>query len=183
MAKRKKKPMPAVEIATKTIHNPLWSRDHYGDRTNPRFVTAAINPRESGIVTLAARGLIDEAQEQAADRFRSIWETLGGSGAKALDYTKEPVDGGGFSDPISIRQIAAGKELKVVSEALRSEHGEYAYRLLTYIAGEGRSVYELTDTRRQRDTMTDNLRTYLSFLAYFWGYSNSAQPSRRVVRK
>jgi hypothetical protein len=184
MAKRKKKAMPTPAITTKRVHNPLYQRAHHGERTNPKFITAAINPRESGIVTLAARGLIDEAQEEAADRFRGLWETLGGSGAKALDYSREPVDGGGRqSEPISIRLLAAGRDMKAVKDALQAEYGDYAVALVGRIAGEGHSIHELTQTRRQRDTMTDNLRTYLDFLAHFWGYSNSAQPSRRVVRK
>jgi hypothetical protein len=183
LAKRKKKAMPMPSIATKVVHNPLYQRAHHGERSNPKFITAAINPRESGIVTLVARGLLDEAQEEAADRFRGLWETLGGSGAKALDYSKEPVDGGGRSEPISIRLLAAGRDMKEVNDALRSEHGQYACRLVERIAGEGHSIYDLTQTRRQRDTMTDNLRTYLSFLAHFWGYSNSAQPSQRDVQK
>lgn len=161
-----------IEIGMSTIENPNWSRDHDGDRTNVRFVQQPINIRESAITTLAAKGAIDKAQTAAADRFRAAWERMGGSGAGALDYSKEPVDGGGIAEPITVRQLEAGRELNAARNALVKAHGEYAYRLVGYIAGEGRSIHELTETRRQRDTMTDLLRLYLDVLASLWKFSN-----------
>lgn len=160
-----------IEIGSSSVHNPNWSRDHHGDRTNPRYIDVKMNIRESAITTLAAKGAIDAAQAAAADRFRAIWEQMGGAGAGALDYSKEVVDGGGVSEPITIRQLEAGRALKEARGVLKAAHGEYAYRLVTYIAGEGRSVHELTETRRQRDTMTDNLRSYLDVLAVLWKFA------------
>ena len=77
-----------------------------------------------------------------------------------------------MSEPISIRQLEAGRALKSAKSELVSIYGEYGYRLVGYIAGEGRSIHELTETRRQRDTMTDNLRAYLDVLARLWKFSN-----------
>lgn len=169
MAKAKRQKREPVQV-TAMVENPNWSRAHDGDKTNPRLIAVPFNHKESAISVLAAKGSIDAAQTAAAVRFRSLWEALGGSGAKAMDYTREPVDGGGASEPISLRQLTAGAELKVASDALKAAHGIYAYRLVSYIAGEGRSIHEMTETRRQRDTMTDNLRTYLDVLAGIWGY-------------
>lgn len=177
MARARKKTKPAPDTAS--VENPNWSRAYDGDRTNPRFVTVPFNHRESAISLLAAKGAIDPAQMAAADRFRAIWEALGGAGAGALDYSREPVDGGGASEPITERQLTAGKELKRAAEALRTSHGEYAYRLVTYVAGEGRSIHELTETRRQRDTMTDNLRAYLDVLSDIWGFANKGSLRKR----
>lgn len=160
-----------VEIKVHTVDNPNWSRDHHGRRENPRLTDANVNIRESAITTLAAKGVITAAQTVAADRFRALWEQMGGAGAGALDYSKEPVDGGGVSEPITIRQLEAGRALKEARSSLVRAHGEYAYRLVGYIAGEGRSIHEMTETRRQRDTMTDNLRSYLDVLAVLWGYA------------
>lgn len=160
-----------IEIGVAEIENPNWSRDHAGDRTNVRYVQQPINIRESAITTLAAKKVIDKGQAAAADRFRAAWERMGGAGAGALDYSKEPVDGGGIAEPITVRQLEAGRELKAARDALVKAHGEYAYRLVGYIAGEGRSIHELTDTRRQRDTMTDMLRIYLDVLAVLWKFS------------
>lgn len=180
MAKRSHRKPPVPSVPAREFDNPNYSRAHHGDKTNPPKIVAAINPYESAIVMLAWRGVIDGAQEKAADRIRYLYEALGGSGAGALDYSREPVDGGGARDPISLRLVSAGSEMKDLMDKLREEHGEYACKLVLYIAGEGRSIHDLTETRRQRDTMTDNLRTYLSFLACYLGYTNSAQPSQFV---
>ena len=161
---------PRIEVGSEQVDNPLYMRDHAGDKTNHRQISVPFNHKESAISALAAKRAIDEAQAAAAVRFRSLWEAVGGAGAKAIDYSKEPVDGGGAVEPISLKQLTAGSELKRASDALKSAHGLYAYRLVGYVAGEGRSIHEMTETRRQRDTMTDNLRTYLDVLAELWGF-------------
>lgn len=169
-ARAKLKPKPAPIITLALVENPNWSRAHHGDKSNPRLVSVPFNHKESAISLLAARNVINPSQMAAADRFRAIWEAMGGSGASALDYSREPVDGGGAVEPITDRQLSAGRELKRAAEALKKAHGEYAYRLVTYIAGEGRSIHDLTSTRRERDTMTDNLRLYLDVLAGLWNF-------------
>lgn len=167
------------DIALVEKENPLWSRDHAGDKTNVRFVSLAVNMRESAITALAAKGVIDEAQCAAADRFRRAWEAMGGAGARAIDYSREPVDGGGAVEPISLKQLSAGRDLKAAQEALEKEHGRYAYKLVGYVCGEGHSIHALTETRRQRDTMTDNLRAYLDVLAILWDYAGKGSLRKR----
>ncbi len=181
-AAKKQKKVPAQPVAM--VENPNWSRAHDGDKANPRYISVPFNHRESAISALAAKGVLDAAQVAAAVRFRGLWEALGGSGAKAMDYSKEPVDGGGTSEPISDKQLRAGADLKRASDALKKVHGLYAYRLVSHIAGEGRSIHELTETRRQRDTMTDNLRAYLDVLSDLWGYSGkgSLRPRNDLTR-
>lgn len=160
-----------VEIGTMRVENPNWSRAHDGDKTNPRFEMANLNVRESAIIALRAKKAIDDAQYLAAEKFCRLFETIGGSGARAIDYSREFVDGGRFPEPIGVHQIDAGKKLAAAYEALKAAHGIYAWKLVIYICGEGRSIHELTETRRQRDTMTDNLRQYLDVLAEHWGYA------------
>ena len=157
-----------IEVQQATIQNPDWTPDRDGEKAFPRFEKVSVNVRESAVATLASRGLLDAAQVQAANRFRRLWETMGGKGAGALDYAREYVDGGRIAEPITASQLDAGRQLKAASKALKAAHGEYAYRLVCYICGEGRSIHELTETRRQRDTMTDNLKAYLDVLATLW---------------
>lgn len=181
-AARKKRVDPKhqePDIAIVEKENPLWSRDHAGDKTNVRYLHLPVNMRESAITMLAAKGVIDEAQCAAADRFRKAWEALGGAGAKAMDYSKEPVDGGGPVEPITVKQLSAGQDLKAAQAALEREHGRYAYKLVGYVCGEGHSIHTLTETRRQRDTMTDNLRSYLDVLAGLWGYAQKGSLRHR----
>jgi len=176
--KKKGKPMqqhPIPQIGNRmTVHgskevdNPLYSRAHHGDRTNPERIGAVINVRESAVVMLEAKGVLDKAQVKAAERFRKLWERMGGAGAGAMDYSRVVVDGGISPDPISESQMEAGRSLKDAQEALKKAHGEYSYRLVGYICGQGYSIHDLCETRRQRDTMTDLLRMYLDVLAEHW---------------
>lgn len=171
MAKARPKQEPAMEMAT--VENPNWSRAYDGDKTNPRFISVPFNHKESAVSVLASKGAIDPAQYAAAFRFRQLWERLGGAGAGAMDYSRVVVDGGMTPDPISSAQMEAGRELKRAEEALRKAHGEYAYKLVGYICGQGYSVHDLTETRRQRDTMTDLLRMYLDVLAGLWDFATA----------
>lgn len=158
-----------AELVPAEIDNPLYAREHDGDRTNPRRIGAFINARESAITMLATKGAINPAQAAAAVHFRELWERIGGAGAGAMDYSRVVVDGGITKDPISAMQMEAGRELKDAQNALKKAYGEYSYRLVGYICGQGYSVHDLCETRRQRDTMTDQLRMYLDLLAEMWG--------------
>jgi hypothetical protein len=181
MARRKKKPaMPPAqpmmrtgniraELVAAEVDNPLYAPEHDGDRTNPRRIGAFVNIKESAITALAAKGALNAAQVAAAVRFRKLWERMGGSGAGAMDYGRVVVDGGKTPEPISAMQMEAGRELKEAQTRLKQAHGEYAYRLVGYICGQGYSIHDLCETRRQRDTMTDLLRMYLDVLADMWG--------------
>lgn len=160
-----------AELVAVEVDNPLYAREHDGDRTNPRRTGAFVNIRESAITMLAAKGAINPAQTAAAVRFRQLWERMGGAGAGAMDYSRVVVDGGKTPDPISASQMEAGRDLKDAEKALKAAHGVYAYKLVGYVCGEGYSIHDLTETRRQRDTMTDLLRMYLDVLADLWGYS------------
>lgn len=169
-----------VSLSVKRIEDPEWSRDHDGARANPRFMHATINVKESAITVLEARGLLHPAQVKAADRFRKLWEQTGGAGAGAVDYTREPVDGGGYRDPISDRLVTAAQEL----DRCRLEIGIRGYRLVAAIAGEGRSIEEVAgSSQRARYSTTDALRGHLEDLAVMWRMTNFAQPKRVNVRQ
>lgn len=178
---RRKKPAdkPAVPhegnmrvlAARKLVANPGFTADHPVSQTNPLKITAAVNVRESAIALLVSKGAIDEAQEKAADRFRLLWERMGGAGAGAIDYSRTRVDGGRTAEPITMAQMQAGRDLQIAEAALKKAYGDYAYKIVGYVCGEGYSIHDLTETRRQRDTMTDNLRSYLDVLAALWGYA------------
>lgn len=156
------------------MDNPFFQREHRESSTNPKAIPVEINIAESAIETLFARAKIDRAQKAAADRFRSIWEKMGGKGAGAIDYSAVRVDGGKNPEPISVKQLEAGRELEFIRTKLVLAHGVYAYRLVTYICGQGHNIHDLTETRRQRDTMTDNLRMYLDLMAEEWGFKKRA---------
>ena len=159
------KQAPKVEIVTADMDNPYFSADHPASETNPRRIRVAKNLRESAVETLFARGKLDEAQKKAADRFRATWEACGGAGTGAMDYTRTHVDGGAARDPISERQVDAGKELA----GCRLMLGKRNYDLVCKVCGQGLSFSEITTDQRAKLTMADNLRTSLDDLAEAWG--------------
>lgn len=169
------------QVKVYKVDNPNFSRDHIeGRAANFRKIDALVNVQESAIGVLTARGYLHPAQVRAADRFRQLWEKAGGAGAGAMDYTREPVDGGGKSEAISDTLVAAGLEL----ERCRKELGTRGYRLVASVAGEGRSIEEIAGQRqRDRYSLTDALRGCLEDLAVMWRYTNYAQPERTAVRK
>ena len=160
-----------IEIGSIEVDNPYWSRDHDGKLPQTRYVDAPVNMRESAIVALRAKGAIDDGQYQAAEKFCRLYEAMGGTGARAIDYSREHVDGGGVIQAIGDGQIEAGRKLKEAYDALTRRYGVYAWKVVGYICGEGVSIHDMTETRRQRDTLTDNLRSYLDVLAEHWSFS------------
>lgn len=169
-AKRKKVTVwqPKEKMETVYVDNPFYSKAHDGDSSNPVKIKAQINIKESAIVTLKSRKHIDESQFAAATRFRSLWEALGGAGAPAFDYSREPVDGGGSREPLTERQINAALELKRAQMVL----GNRAYDIMSKIAGQGYAIQELASSHRERTTLTDYLKDGLDELAREWGYAN-----------
>jgi hypothetical protein len=159
--------MPApskTKLRPTLVDNPYHSRAHREDATNPRTIPAMVNLRESAIVTLAARRVLDATQVAAADRFRRLWEAMGGKGASAVDYGWEYVDGGKARDPITDRQVNAGKELA----RCRALLGARLYKLVSAVAGEGYALTEIVAGKRERLTAADMLRMGLDDLAELW---------------
>lgn len=177
MAERKKKDVrkkksegwqPKEKVQTVYVDNPYYSKDHAGEGSNPVKIKATINVKESAIITLATRKHIDESQLAAANKFRSLWEAMGGAGAGSFDYSREHVDGGGAPEPLTERQIRAGQELKRCRDTL----GVRAYDIMVKVAGEGHAVQELAKTHRERTTLTDYLKDGLDEMAKNWGFQN-----------
>jgi hypothetical protein len=168
--KKAKKPklisLPRAGVELVEVENPNWRPYLHGEKGIPRRIMVEVNTRESAIATLAQKGLLDPAQVAAADRFRALWEKLGGRRPHAIDYGRERVDGGGLRDPIEIAQLDAGRELKRCRLLL----GEYGYNLVRLVAGERRSLHEICGSRRERESTADHLRIDLTALATMWGF-------------
>ncbi|NKM56371.1 hypothetical protein GFL21_17920 [Rhizobium anhuiense] len=152
-----------------TVANPYYSPSHDGEAGNPRTIPAIVNIRESAITMLASRGRIDAAQLAAATRFRALWEAMCRS-TRAIDYGREPVDGGGHADPIGHRQMHAAEELRRVRPLL----GEKGYWLVSRICGEGYSLGEIVgpgSSKRAKLKAARDLREFLDLLCEFWSLS------------
>jgi hypothetical protein len=166
--RRKRQAQAAVDdgIVTQAIDNPDWRPDLNGEKGFPRKIAANVNTRESAIATLAAKGGLNAAQVAAADRFRALWERMGGKGIGTIDFRRERVDGGMRPDPLPASTLDAGRELRRCRLLL----GEFGYGLVRQVAGERRSLHELCTSRRERDSTADWLRRDLTSLAKMWGY-------------
>lgn len=159
---------PKLDVRTQNIENPYFNPNHEPGSTNPRRIVVVKNLRESAVETLYARRKLDDAQKQAADKFRAIWERCGGAGSSAMDYTREVVDGGGPRDPISERQVDAGRELG----RCRTLLGARSYDLVCKVCGQGYSLSDLSRSNRDRTTAADNLRAALDDLGIMWGLAS-----------
>lgn len=171
------------ELRSVKVRNPYHQREHKVSSTNPLEIEAQINVKESAIETLFDKGSIDRAHKEAADHFRRLWESAGGKGAGAIDYSQVRVDGGRNAEDVPTRLIDASKDLLWIKDVLVKAFGEYSYRIIVYVCGQGLSLHDMTETRRQRDTMTDMLKKYLDLMAETWGYRTNAQRTVRRVRK
>lgn len=186
MKQRKRKPVnvsPILgigtlksQIAIVEADNPLYAPVHAGAAGNPRKISVAVNLKEGPIAWMRHKGIIDDAQKKAADRFRQLWEAVGGAGAKAMDTTKEPVDGGGAREPITDRQIDAGLKLK----ECRAIIGHRAYMIVEKVCGEGYSINDFSHTQRERKTNADYLKDALTDLSVHFGYAS--KPGRQRLR-
>lgn len=136
-------------------------------------VTVQVNIRESSITQMRARDQIDEAQKVAADRFRAVFERAGLAGVKAMDTTRERVDGGRMQGNLSDTRLDAARELSVLAREL----GKIGYPVCVLICGERLAIREMARRmlgrpakKRELDYYGRLLRDHLDILCVFWGY-------------
>ena len=155
-----------IEIVSMEVPNPDWTPDRDQVPGFPKSVRANVNCRESPIVWMLAHNQVSPTQAKAASRFRELYEATGTGDLKAMDYMKEPVDGGGFPDIITDRKMAAAKELSEVHKLLGLE----GFRLLANICGDCIWIKDLERTKRRQVVAGQMLRVCLDALAVHWGY-------------
>jgi hypothetical protein len=128
---------------------------------------------------LHAHGQIDQAQYNAGRAFQFDWETAE-RGARAIDPTKEAVDGGQMPEPITDGQAAARVRLVEIEREL----GRRIFRVVHAAVIHGMSMEQIAQSESQSLVrLQGNLvRTGLNELAIIYGLSNARrQYSREVV--
>ncbi len=93
------------------------------------------NVREHPVSHLLARGILSDSQAIAGETFRSNYERAVLGASRAIDYTKERVDGGLPAEPLSEAAQRATQWLNDV--ARHSGCGQIGYTILTHVCGEG----------------------------------------------
>jgi hypothetical protein len=119
-----------VELGERMVDDPLEAGQRY---------QAQVNVRESSIDHMHSRGRIDASQKLAGDRFRKLWEMAAVGQNKAMDTSKEPVDGGGIGDPFTDDLIRASQELSRVMREL----GPVGSKMMVALVGEGQRVEDV----------------------------------------
>lgn len=155
------------------VDNPMFSADHAESQSNPKKTKAAYNYRESPVSLMHARGQVGSAQAMAANEFRRLYELAGQSGPKAVDWRKEPVDGGGPSDG-----DALGRQMEAAREIIRAKNklGDAGFLLVEKICGQCMFLKHVVEdmspkyNKRHETKLSKELKDCLTTLAIFWGY-------------
>lgn len=108
--------------------------DPYATRPNEK-ITVLRQLRSDPLARLHSHRQIDEAQYRAGRAFQRDWEAAE-RGARAIDPTRERVDGGGSGEPLSERQARARKRLI----ALESVLGRTMHRVAHAVLVDGMSM-------------------------------------------
>lgn len=165
-----------VEVFTMEVPNPAWRSDLDKVPGFPKEIRAAVNMRESPVAWMLAHKHLDKAQVEAANEFRRCYETAGAADLKAMDTTKEPVDGGGFADVLTDRKMAATDKLHEAYDAL----GPAGYSIVRSVCGDCVWLKDLEPTKRRQWEAGKHLKECLDVLAIRWGYQ---MPRTRTWRK
>jgi hypothetical protein len=101
------------------------------------------NVRVNPVDAMYYAGRIDDAQMAAGNLFRSYWEEAEIGGSRAIDYSRQRVDGGRMAEPLTERAAMARSQLLAAYELL----GKRPYALLTAVVGEGVSCARIAIER------------------------------------
>lgn len=170
-----------LELVREEVDNPLYGIKWDGEDTNSPTVIREINIRESAVESLYRRGRLTDRQHATGGFFRKLYEAWAGTGAKAFDWMREPVDGGKlFSEPLTEVALRAASHL----DSAKIKVGERNFRLLCLVCGEGRAFEEIgAKAEREKATMADNLRNSLDDLAELWGLDRLAQVNSKARKQ
>ena len=160
--------LPKVSIVEIDTKNPYFNEAYRDSADNPRVIKAQFNMRESYVGMIYAQGAIDDAEKWAADQIRRHYEALGASGASAMDYTREFVDGGQIAQSITDAQLVSSRVLKEAYTVL----GPAGFDLTIRLAGDGVFVNEMSANEGMRRYLSIRFRECLETLAVHWGKKN-----------
>lgn len=125
------------------------------------------------LASLHASQSIDEAQYQAGRHWQRAYELSEVGGARAIDPTKEAVDGGRMPEMLTDAQLRAFKDLGQARGVL----GMVGERIVTQVLGERLSIAKVADrwgfsTERDRRYIGMRFNECLEQLAKLWNYAS-----------
>jgi hypothetical protein len=127
--------------------------------------------RDDPLADLHARHMIDEAQYQAGRAFQNDFETAE-RGARAVDPSKEYVDGGLAPEPITEAQRRAARQLAIVHRKLGADGSAIVHDVLVH----NRTRKQVAESRglvgkRWEEYYGMRFRECLDCLALVYGFS------------
>lgn len=133
-------------------------------------ITVMRQTRGDPLARLHAHGQIDQAQYNAGRAFQRDWETAE-RGARAIDPTKEAVDGGRIPEPLTDNQAQAKTRLINVQKEL----GRRLSKVLEAVLIHGLTMEQIAQSRAQSliKLQGNLLRTALNELAIIYGLSSA----------
>jgi hypothetical protein len=164
-----------TDVVYITVDDPMFSSDHAGAAGNTRYTKAALNMNENIAAHWRAKTIIGEAEYKAAGRFRGLYERIGGRGACSIDLSIDRVDGGVMADPMSLTQMEAAQELKIIYDLL----GPQGYSCVEKLCGQCVRLNNLAKERRIRDAIAIRCQSMLKHMAVHWGYRTKIYTSYR----
>jgi hypothetical protein len=140
--------------------------------------TSVANVRADVLGLLLARDRIKHHHFKAGRDLEDAFERASVSGVKAMDFSREPVDGGtGFSDPYNDAKRCAGN---FVAHAKRTL-GESAFRLLEWLLRDRHGIEQVAGALGcDRRSVIARLKEALERLATATGNASVAQRAKRT---
>jgi hypothetical protein len=133
-------------------------------------ISVTRSTRDDPLAGMHSRGVIDAAQYAAGRHWQRAWEDSEIGAVRAVDTTREPVDGcGAMHSPFSDKQRDAFKELQMASVVLGFE-GDMIVR---EVLGNQRMPIAAVAQRhgRPKKFMGQRFRECLEALAKLWSYA------------
>lgn len=128
--------------------------------------------RDDPLSGLFARQQIDEAQLAAGRKWQELYEGSEVGSIRAIDPTKEAVDGGRIPEPITDRQIKALRKLDEAHKWL----GNDSYGIVFTVLGHRMMLKDAAEkhnftTAREVDYFSRRFKDGLEELAKLWGFA------------
>ena len=99
---------------------PITVDDPHGIEVGEKIVVLR-SLRDDPVGAMQARGQVDQAQFAAARHWQRCYEAVEISGARAIDFTKEAVDGGRLPEMLTDQYSKALADMRKASRALGQE--------------------------------------------------------------
>lgn len=145
-------------------------KDPYSANGDHIAVTRSI--RDDPLADMLSRRVIDQALFEAGRTWQRYHELTEIGPISAIDPSKEAVDGGGFMDPITDKQIDAFRKIAEADKML----GQWGSILVRNLLGDGKTVGQICQvhgcvTARQQNFMSQRIRECLNDLARHFGFA------------